>query len=449
MSKEVLNLDELNVNQLPELATFETTQKELVKSNPFVEIIDNKTYEQAKVHRTALLKGRTSLENQEKLIASKLSNFRKSVGEKTKKLIEITLPFEEKQQSEVKRWENIKEAEKAEKERLEQERIDGIKSKINEIETQCYSVIQKITFDTILGTTQEVANLLETEFDFEEYDVMFEQMKTRVSNDLMNKTNDLTQREKERKEREDLKKELFQVRVNRLKEVGYILKDDVFVSETLELTFTKEQVLECSSLLFEDELSDIKKSLEKVEQAKKDAEIKRQKDDQFVVRRNRLAEIDFFNNQKLFSEKDILKEIEEQGYSYFFYQINEDFRLPDNLLKIDCLKVYNASIIEFEQILSDAKKSIADAKAQKEAEEKAQQEAEKRAAAEQKKADAENKARVKRLANDKKIISESFEVYFADLHLETKNQETKDFIERANFKIAMIKSELLTELNEL
>jgi 4-alpha-glucanotransferase len=118
MSKEVLNLDELNVNQLPELATFETTQKELVKSNPFVEIIDNKTYEKAKAHRTALLKGRTSLENQEKLIASKLSNFRKSVGEKTKKLIEITLPFEEKQQSEVKRWENIKEAEKAEKERL-------------------------------------------------------------------------------------------------------------------------------------------------------------------------------------------------------------------------------------------------------------------------------------------------------------------------------------------
>jgi hypothetical protein len=53
------------------------------------------------------------------------------------------------------------------------------------------------------------------------------------------------------------------------------------------------------------------------------------------------------------------------------------------------------------------------------------------------------------LANDKKIISESFEVYFADLHLETENKETKDFIERANFKIAMVKSELLTELNEL
>jgi hypothetical protein len=426
MSKEVLNLDELNVNQLPELATFETTQKELVKSNPFVEIIDNKTYEQAKAHRTALVKGRTALENQEKLIASKLSNFRKSVGEKTKKLIEITLPFEEKQQSEVKRWENIKEAEKAEKERLEQDRIDGIKSKINEIETQCYSVIQKITFDTILGTTQEVANLLETDFDFEEYDVMFEQMKSRVSNDLMNKTNDLTQREKERKEREDLKKELFQVRVNRLKEVGFDLHNDSFMAKERVTFYQKSFIENASSLEFEEVLSDIKKSKEEQEQTKRNAEIKRQKDEQFEVRKNRLAEIGFvFGENVGMNHNDFVD------------------------IFINTETVYNASITEFEQILSDTKKSIADAKAQKEANEKAQQEAEKRAAAEQKKAEAENKARIKRLANDKKIISESFEVYFADLHLETENKEIKDFIERANFKIAMVKSELLTELKEL
>jgi hypothetical protein len=431
MSKEVLNLDELNVNQLPELATFETTQKELVKSNPFVEIIDNKTYEQAKAHRTALLKGRTALENQEKLIASKLSNFRKSVGEKTKKLIEITLPFEEKQQSEVKRWENIKEAEKAEKERLEQERIDGIKSKINEIETKCYSVIQKITFDTILVTTQEVANLLETDYDFEEYDVMFDQMKSRVSNDLMNKTNDLTQREKERKEREELQKERFQVRVNRLKEVGYKLDDNIFVSDDLEMTYSIDDVLKSDAETFENTLGFVKESLKANEQAKKDAEIKKQKDEQFEVRKNRLAEIGVTLN-----EFNAFTTIDE----------NLDLRNWTNYSKD---AVYNASITEFEQILVDAKKSIADAKAQKEANEKAQQEAEKRAAAEQKKADAENKARIKRLANDKKIISESFEVYFADLHLETENKETKDFIERANFKIAMVKSELLTELNEL
>jgi len=55
----------------------------------------------------------------------------------------------------------------------------------------------------------------------------------------------------------------------------------------------------------------------------------------------------------------------------------------------------------------------------------------------------------RRLYIDKSIINASFETYFADLHLETENKEIKDFIERANFKIAMVKSELLTELNEL
>ena len=426
MKKEVLNLDDLNVNQLPELATFESTQKELVEKNPFVEIIDNKSYEQAKVHRTALLKGRTALENQEKLIASKLSNFRKSVGEKTKQLIEITLPFEEKQQTEVKRWETIKEAEKQEKERLEQERINGIKTKINEIETECYSVIQKITFESIMNTTQEVTNLLETDFDFEEYDVLFEQMKSRVSNDLMSKTNDLTQREKERKEREDLQKELFQVRVTRLKELGFYLHNGVFMDVVLSYPIQEKFVLECNSQTFEKTISDIKIDLEKIEQNKRDAEIKQQKDEQFEVRKNRLAEIGFVYG----------KEVRMNHIEFVNIFINTE-------------TVYNASITEFEQIIADAKQSIETAKKQKEAEELAEQEKRKQEAIAQKKADAENKARVKRLATDKKIIAESFETYFADLHLETENQETKDFIERANFKIAMVKSELLTELKNL
>jgi hypothetical protein len=255
---------------------------------------------------------------------------------------------------------------------------------------------------------------------------MFDQMKSRVSNDLMNKTNDLTQREKERKEREDLKKELFEVRVNRLKEVGFDLHNDSFMAKEGVTFYQKSFIENASSLEFEEVLSDIKKSREDQEQTKRNAEIKRQKDEQFEVRKNRLFEIGFVFGENVGMNHNEFVDI-----------------------FINTETVYNASITEFEQILVDAKKSIADAKAQKEANEKAQQEAEKRAAAEQKKAEAENKARIKRLANDKKIISESFEVYFADLHLETENKETKDFIERANFKIAMVKSELLTELNEL
>jgi hypothetical protein len=61
----------------------------------------------------------------------------------------------------------------------------------------------------------------------------------------------------------------------------------------------------------------------------------------------------------------------------------------------------------------------------------------------------ENKERNKRLESDKKIISGSLEVYFADLHLETDNQETKDFVEFANSEIQELKTRLLTKLKNL
>ena len=116
---EVSIIEKLDANNLPEFNGWIEKQKTLVKDNPFILITDNKTYELACKSRTNLLKGRTELEKQETAIASKVMSFRKQVGFKTKELIEITLPNEEAQQFEVKRWEGIKEAEKAEKERKE------------------------------------------------------------------------------------------------------------------------------------------------------------------------------------------------------------------------------------------------------------------------------------------------------------------------------------------
>ena len=113
MEKQVeekgLQLSDLKVSNLPELQGWKEKQEVLVKDNPYVEITDNKTYEVACKSRTALLKGRTELEKQDKLVASKLSTFRKDVKTETDNLIAITLPFEEKQQIEVKRYEEIKE----------------------------------------------------------------------------------------------------------------------------------------------------------------------------------------------------------------------------------------------------------------------------------------------------------------------------------------------------
>ena len=128
MKKDALQLEDLKVSNLPELQGWKEKQQKLVEENPYVEIVDNKSYEVACKSRTALLKGRTELEKQDKLIASKLTSFRKEVKQETDNLIAITLPYEEKQQSEVKRFEEIKAAEKAEEKRRNSVKICSIRS---------------------------------------------------------------------------------------------------------------------------------------------------------------------------------------------------------------------------------------------------------------------------------------------------------------------------------
>jgi len=108
----------IKVSEYPELVNAKEQLEKLVKENPFVEIKDTKTYDAARKARTNLVKGRTEIQKGEKEIASKLSAFRKDVKAMAENLISISLPAETKQQSEVKRYEEIKQKEKEEKERL-------------------------------------------------------------------------------------------------------------------------------------------------------------------------------------------------------------------------------------------------------------------------------------------------------------------------------------------
>ena len=388
MEQSVVLLEKLDAKNLPELKGIKESQLKLVEENPYIEIVDNKTYEEAKKRRTALLKGRTSLETQEKTIASKLSNFRKQVGTVTKELIDITLPHEEKQQEEVKRYEQIKENERLEKERLENERIEKIKSTISDFESCCYALISQMTFQNAKETKEILDKHFSIDYDAQEFDILYQQAKMRVQSQFDLKASEVQEKENQRIENERLRKE-------------------------------KEET--------DAKLKAIQEQQEK-EREEREAKEREEKEKVFEVRKNRLAEIGFRFNDEL--EK-------------FFYD--------NKFITISKLKstIFNADIIDFENLLNDAKNSIQEAKenyeklqAEKEAREKAEIEA-------KKKADKENKERQKRLSLDKKLISESLEVYFADLHFATENQETKDFIENANTKIQSLKTELLTELENL
>jgi len=431
MKNTELQLSDLKVSNLPELQGWKEKQEQLVTDNPYIEITDNKSYEVACKSRTALLKGRTELEKQDKLVASKLAAFRKDVKTETDILIAITLPSEEKQQVEVKRYEGIKEAERLDKERIEKERVEAIKAKIDSIETESFAIIQKMTFQNVIPDGAAIGLICKQEFDFEEYDILFEQTLARIENAIKDKIDDLTEREERHLENERMKQEIFDVRVIRFKELGFELEENLmFRSFELPHTYTKSELLNIDSTTFERAISNLKQAKEELKQAKIDAE-------------------NLEKENKVNADKEKIFEIRKSRFLELGVELNGEYFMNTNGIVYDKRDVFNADAIDFETIITDAKLVIEKAKEEYERAEK-----QKAIDLELSKADAErlkkeNKARVKRLAGDKKIISESLEVYFADLHLSTENEESLAFIITANTKVQALKNELLTELEKL
>lgn len=201
-AKEVLTIDNIKPENLPELQGYKEKQLAIVTDNPFTEITDNSTYELAKKHRTALKTARTDLEKQDKLIASKLTDLRKKVGTITAELIDITKPHEVKQQAEVDVWESKKEAEKQEKIRLENERIEKLKSEIESIYQAEKTKIDNLEFSKIEDLKNDFENnLLKIDAtQFSEFEIDFNE-KINLINELLNeKIGVLTEKENQRLE---------------------------------------------------------------------------------------------------------------------------------------------------------------------------------------------------------------------------------------------------------
>ena len=205
MKNEIIQIEKIEAKFLPELQGWKDKQELLVKENPFIEIIDNKTYIQAKSRRTALVTGRTTIQNQDKTIAAKLKEFRSRTIEAAKELISISLPHEEKQQLEVKRWEKIKADEKAEKERLEAERVEKIKKNIDSIYNSWRKEISELKYSDLESFLME-SELEKTDLgQFEEFQYNFLKAKEELKQLLSDKIISLETAEKQRVEDERLR----------------------------------------------------------------------------------------------------------------------------------------------------------------------------------------------------------------------------------------------------
>ncbi|MDM1505381.1 hypothetical protein HX089_05305 [Myroides odoratimimus] len=216
------SLDTFKVSALKEVQNKREQQLKIVEDNPYIEIIDNETFTNAKKHRTTLVGARTSLEKEQKLVIKKIKeNITVPITELYTEFIDITKPHEEKQQVEVKRWEDIKEQERLEKVRLEEERKQKHVNNIKEIVSTISEQIKNLDYTTSL--TYQVKPILNGEEvsieSFEEYGTTLVSELESLKFSLSTRQSTLKEQEDLRLERERLENErLENERINNLKQ---------------------------------------------------------------------------------------------------------------------------------------------------------------------------------------------------------------------------------------
>lgn len=446
MEKQVeekgLQLEDLKVSSLPELKGWKEKQEQLVKDNPYVEIVDNKTYTAACQNRTALLKGRTELEKQDKLIASKVASFRKEVKTETDILIAITQPSEEKQQVEVKRYEGIKETERLERERIENERVDVIKDKIDTIETESFAIIQKMTFQNVVPDVDAIGLICKQEFDFEEYDILFEQTLARIENAIKDKIDDLNDREEQRIAREQAEEENRKLKAKqdlqaeRLKlfapYIHFITEEDEWsITDLADISEPLFNVLlSTKKALFEADAKEKKEAQDQLDAENLEKENKAEADKEkiFEIRKARLAEIGFetTDDSKLFFNKE-------------FQSIC--FGADD---------VFNSDAINFENIINDSKLLIEKFKADAEEAEKQKAKDLQLAKEDAERLKKENKARIKTYAADKKLLIELIEsLDFHNALPEMQNDLSEEMLNKLIIDLDELKKGWLNNINNI
>ena len=195
----VIDFTQFSVAQLPELKGKKEEIKSVIEANPIVEIVDNATYESAKKSRTAVKTLRTGLEKEQKDVKKKIKECVLDVVDKEYDTLVLGVKSaEQSRQEPIDVWEEKKEQEKREKAIAEQQRIDGIKTKISD-----YVASWKEAFSfMVFGSIKEVSdNFHESNNTFnktalQEFDVLFDREISTLTELLENKISTLEEQEK-------------------------------------------------------------------------------------------------------------------------------------------------------------------------------------------------------------------------------------------------------------
>jgi len=208
--KELLNLENFSVSQLPELQGKKEEIKSIIDANPIVKIVDTETYEAMKKSRTAVKTLRTGLEKEQTDVKRKIKEHVLDVVDKEYNSIVSDVKSEENlRQAEVTAWEDEVKKKKAEKERLEKERVDNIKIAMDKYVSDWKAKFNALTFDTLETVGVEFVEDY-TNFDanvFEEFQQLFPNKIDELTLYLSEKSNAVTEAENSRLEKIRLAKE--------------------------------------------------------------------------------------------------------------------------------------------------------------------------------------------------------------------------------------------------
>lgn len=177
MENTIAKIEDFNANALVEIKGKNKMIAKLIKENPYIEISDTPTFDIAKKSRTALRTCRTDFEKEEKsllnAIKNRISDPIKAIYQDFKETLNTV---EEKQQNEVKRYENVLDEKRKEKERLEEERKDIHRRNIELIYNSNKTAIENLNFETV--TNFKLNFVFENKtfdvFGFEEFADVFE-----------------------------------------------------------------------------------------------------------------------------------------------------------------------------------------------------------------------------------------------------------------------------------
>lgn len=177
MENTIAKIEDFNANALVEIKGKNKMIAKLIKENPYIEISDTPTFDIAKKSRTALRTCRTDFEKEEKsllnAIKNRISDPIKAIYQDFKETLNTV---EEKQQNEVKRYENVLDEKRKEKERLEEVRKDIHRRNIELIYNSNKTAIENLNFETAANFKLNFVfeNKTFDVFGFEEFADVFE-----------------------------------------------------------------------------------------------------------------------------------------------------------------------------------------------------------------------------------------------------------------------------------